>query len=291
MENLNYYFNILEIQPTTSLSKIKAAYRDLATVWHPDRYTHNLRLQRKAEEKLKLINEAYEVLNSALRPVPKRSSSIILKDLKQANNRSINLVSLKTGINYSQLEELLISRKWLQADQETALLMLSACNRQADGWLRPTKDINSFPCQDLLIINQLWEKYSNGKFGFMAQSCVWEACQLRRYSIQDFRSPNEEIKKDWCRFGEKVGWRKNQLWSEKSEIEFSLNAPQGSLPIIFIHWDYSAQMIGGFIPSKTAWDFARWLSSGLGTEGNSVLASGQFWLAYLLSRFRECSIN
>src|SRR5208283_3322180 len=41
---------------------IKQAHRDLAMVWHPDRFPKDSRLQRKAEENLKEINRAYEIL-------------------------------------------------------------------------------------------------------------------------------------------------------------------------------------------------------------------------------------
>jgi curved DNA-binding protein CbpA len=36
----------------------------LANVWHPDRFVGNPRLQKKAEEKLKEINAAYEYIES-----------------------------------------------------------------------------------------------------------------------------------------------------------------------------------------------------------------------------------
>ncbi len=59
------YYQILEIEPGASQSEIKQAYRDLAVVWHPDRFSDNPRLRKKAEEKLKQINAAYEFLKSA----------------------------------------------------------------------------------------------------------------------------------------------------------------------------------------------------------------------------------
>jgi len=46
--------------------QLKQAYRDLVRIWHPDRFTHDPLLQRKAEAKLKEINEAYEQLQSIL---------------------------------------------------------------------------------------------------------------------------------------------------------------------------------------------------------------------------------
>ena len=56
---------ILGLKPGASAQEIKAAYRDLAKVWHPDRFIHDPRLQEKAQNKLKEINEAYEALTSA----------------------------------------------------------------------------------------------------------------------------------------------------------------------------------------------------------------------------------
>src|SRR5207248_497914 len=44
--------------------EIKTAYRDSAKVWHPDRFLNDPRLQAKAQEKLKEINEAYEKLSA-----------------------------------------------------------------------------------------------------------------------------------------------------------------------------------------------------------------------------------
>lgn len=52
------------------MRELKAAHRDLAKVWHPDRFQHDPRLQEKAQEKLKEINEAYDLLSSGKVPRP-----------------------------------------------------------------------------------------------------------------------------------------------------------------------------------------------------------------------------
>ena len=44
------------------MPEVKQAYRDLAHVWHPDRHTQNERLQRKALEKTKESNAAYDCI-------------------------------------------------------------------------------------------------------------------------------------------------------------------------------------------------------------------------------------
>jgi hypothetical protein len=60
-ESIKYY-ELLGVGPGASAQELKAAHRDLAKVWHPDRFAHDLRLQKKAQEKLKEINEAYDQL-------------------------------------------------------------------------------------------------------------------------------------------------------------------------------------------------------------------------------------
>lgn len=66
MTNLENYYETLGLKPNASMEEIKEAYRDLVNVWHPDRFSHNPRLQKKAQEKLKDINQAYERLESHL---------------------------------------------------------------------------------------------------------------------------------------------------------------------------------------------------------------------------------
>ena len=63
-------YELLGVKPGVSPRELKAAHRDLAKVWHPDRFLHDPRLQQKAQEKLKEINEAYELLISGTTPKP-----------------------------------------------------------------------------------------------------------------------------------------------------------------------------------------------------------------------------
>jgi DnaJ-class molecular chaperone len=52
----------LEMPPDASPAEVKQAYRDLVKVWHPDRFIHDADLHRKAQEKMKALNDAYEHL-------------------------------------------------------------------------------------------------------------------------------------------------------------------------------------------------------------------------------------
>ena len=66
--DLSKAYELLGVKPGVSSTELKAAHRDLAKVWHPDRFVHDPRLQEKAQEKLKEINEAYELLSSGKTP-------------------------------------------------------------------------------------------------------------------------------------------------------------------------------------------------------------------------------
>ncbi len=67
-DELTEPYRVLGLKPGASVADVKAAHRDLAKVWHPDRFLHDLRLQQKAQEKLKEINEAYDQLTGKTKP-------------------------------------------------------------------------------------------------------------------------------------------------------------------------------------------------------------------------------
>lgn len=53
------YYDILEVSKDADETQIKKAYRKQAMQWHPDKHKGD----KKAEEKFKEINEAYQVLS------------------------------------------------------------------------------------------------------------------------------------------------------------------------------------------------------------------------------------
>ncbi len=61
-ENIERYYQVLNLERTASPDEIYQAYRDLARVWDPQRFAHSPRLELKAEAKLKEIIAAYHAL-------------------------------------------------------------------------------------------------------------------------------------------------------------------------------------------------------------------------------------
>jgi hypothetical protein len=62
MRNRAQYLAELELDDNASLDDVRQAYRDLAKVWHPDRFPNDPRMRAKASEKLRRVIEAYEFL-------------------------------------------------------------------------------------------------------------------------------------------------------------------------------------------------------------------------------------
>ncbi len=118
------------------------------------------------------------------------------------------------------MRDLLAAGKWKEADEETTNCMLKAAKRKKKGWLR-VRDINNFPCEDLRTIDQLWVKYSNGKFGFSVQKQIYQSLSgTRQYD-----------RKLWEAFGDKVGWYQGGEWFRYDDLTFSLDTHyMGHLP-------------------------------------------------------------
>ncbi|MEI6356378.1 MAG: DnaJ domain-containing protein, partial [Verrucomicrobiota bacterium] len=62
MDKLADHYRELDLAQGAGVQEIKASYRRLAKVWHPDRFTHDRELQAFANEKLAKINSSFAFL-------------------------------------------------------------------------------------------------------------------------------------------------------------------------------------------------------------------------------------
>ncbi|MEA5537010.1 GUN4 domain-containing protein [Crocosphaera sp. XPORK-15E] len=164
--------------------------------------------QSELSEKSLIITQLQEQIKQLQFPVKIITAEIELKSAK--------------GVDYTKLRDLLAAGKWKEADQETANVMLQAANRVSERYLR-VEDIDNFPCEDLRTIDQLWVKYSNGKFGFSVQKKIY---------IDDLKGTREYNVEIWKEFGDRVGWRKGGNWLNYSDLTFELldTTPVAHLP-------------------------------------------------------------
>ena len=77
MDKFDRYYRVLGLRPGASKEEVKKAYRDLAQVWHPDRFAHSPRLQEKAQGNLKRINAAFEALKDYDPPAPAPNRALL----------------------------------------------------------------------------------------------------------------------------------------------------------------------------------------------------------------------
>ncbi|MDX2215359.1 MAG: GUN4 domain-containing protein [Oculatellaceae cyanobacterium bins.114] len=127
---------------------------------------------------------------------------------------------------YQNLEELLKVQRWREADQETYRLMITTVGKdEGQGFSR--SDLENFPCDDLKTLDQLWVRYSKGKFGFSVQKKIWQDCG----------SPTS-TGAEWDRFCVKVGWKTSATaYVDSDQLQFHLQkSPTGELPMGY-RWD------------------------------------------------------
>ncbi len=83
-----------------------------------------------------------------------------------------------------------------------------------------------FPSGILNEIDQLWVKYSQGKFGFSIQKRIWESVG---------GSPDAGYL-TWKEFGEQVEWYSEENdhdWKEYKSLPFSIESSKGNLPALY----------------------------------------------------------
>lgn len=111
----------------------------------------------------------------------------------------------------TQLENALASGNWQEANRITSLRILDMAGQKKRGYLVGT-DTRNLSCQELREINQLWVKYSQGRFGFSVQAQIWQNLKGKNYE-------------DSLKFEKTVGWTGTQpIFDVKS-------APKGHLPL------------------------------------------------------------
>ncbi|QMS88306.1 GUN4 domain-containing protein [Nostoc edaphicum CCNP1411] len=149
-----------------------------------------------------------------------------LMGLTNNNVRLTKEFSSNQDIDYTQLQDLLAQHKWKEADIETTKLMLKVMNK--NYWNEVYKeDIDNFSCQELHTIDQLWEQYSYGYFGFSIQQTIWSEMGGQ----VDYETEK--------RLGDRLGWRKEGNWLDYEQLTFKLSpmTPMGHLPAKWLHYD------------------------------------------------------
>jgi tetratricopeptide (TPR) repeat protein len=161
------------------------------------------------------------------------------------NNNYANMVvndsKSHLAIKYAELRDLLVNKKWQEADELTVVLINSYFTKGNHTLLNDHEiddeideffivdNLEKIPCDDLMYIDQLWVQYSNNRFGFSVQKEILD----RLGGIPE--------NNDWSRFeefGRWVGWMSepnaygSRFFRAHQELYYpSLSAPRGHLPV------------------------------------------------------------
>jgi hypothetical protein len=109
------------------------------------------------------------------------NSAIVLKFRRSTSQANLSATAIQqemfssaVGIDYTTLNRLLVEGHWQQANQETWDLLCQALGKNKGSYLS-VEEMKRLPCQDLHTIDQLWQKHSQGRFGFSVQQQVYKA--------------------------------------------------------------------------------------------------------------------
>jgi hypothetical protein len=198
---------------------------------------------RLLERRLSALESQIESLNNVAKE---------LSDLWQRVDRLAHLEALVARLedNFSmisdidtfvRLRDLLAAGNFKEADRETANILVAAIN-QTSNTITPA-DIEKFPIAPLRIVDRLWRKYSNDRFGLSIQLKIYRELggNLNTLIAQD-----EEL---IFAFADRIGWRQNGKFIMQSNWEASLSSPEGFLPLTWWITPYGLK-IGNFILAR-----------------------------------------
>jgi hypothetical protein len=123
---------------------------------------------------------------------------------------------------FDKLERFLEAGWWKEADILTEEVMRRVRGRGPAEFLS-NDDLREFPCRELARLDDLWLSHSRGHFGFSVQKAIWNV--LGGLGTEPIGDSDLERQ-----FGDRVGWRVNELWLPYEEYAFDLSAPPGHLP-------------------------------------------------------------
>ncbi len=193
-----------QIKPTTLINKmVELGAKDLAYVC--------------LQETAKRVDPELEIQFKLAYPAMRSISEINREYIKEMEQIKALLQEVQDS-RCQMLEEHLANGRWEEADNETYRLMITAVGKEEGQWFEPEELLN-FPCEELLMIDRLWVKYSNSKFGFSVQKKIYQECG----GILDGRYHE----KAWKRFCHANGWKKNGRYIS---IQYDILSSRGHLP-------------------------------------------------------------
>ncbi|MGK7872263.1 MAG: GUN4 domain-containing protein [Xenococcaceae cyanobacterium] len=175
---------------------------------------------------------------------PSEGVSQLKQKLEQLEERLEQALILLPDLSrYEKLRDLLAAGKWKEADQQTTKIMLEVAGKESQEEITPNL-LKTFPCNAIVVIDRLWTKASNKRFGFSVQLQLYQSLGGSMKAIQQGDLKFLE------QLGEQWGWvadlESHQL-KDYEELEFSLSSPTGSMPMHWWHSPYGTKLANFFL--------------------------------------------
>jgi hypothetical protein len=144
------------------------------------------------------------------------------------------IVLLSDIYRYGKLRDYLVAGQFREADEETTRVMLEVAGHRSQDTVTPD-DAMQFPCSVIQLIDHLWLKHSQGRFGFSVQKRIYTELggtdDISRIDMNVLHAT-----------GDRLGVRANGEWLEYDQLNFTLEAPEGCFPAGWWDSPYGAKM-------------------------------------------------
>ncbi len=140
-----------------------------------------------------------------------------IKNILDCDDLSWFSAPSEVGINYSPLQQYLLTESFEEADRFTSSKLRELAGEKAvkRGYVY-FSEVDSIHGIDLSTLNKLWIVYSRGKFGFTVQAKILDSVGGRYDKL-------------WPR----IGWKKDGIWTRYPKaFTWSIEAPNGHMPLI-----------------------------------------------------------
>jgi hypothetical protein len=177
--------------------------------------------QSITDEKREIIAQIKEIPNQ-IELINLNSDSVDRRVIQELVRILGIQVLITDKADFTQLDRYLAQGEWQNADEETSKVMLKIMDRESQGCL--TRDnCENFPREELKIIDNLWVKYSDGKFGFSVQRKILMECG-GEVGVYDYYI--------YSKFANLLGWRNGYDLKSYSNLTFNKTEPLqiGHLP-------------------------------------------------------------
>ena len=140
-----------------------------------------------------------------------------LSSLIQSSNQGWLTAESGVGLNYGALQQELLHQNFEEADRITSQVLRQLAGDAAvkRGYVYFT-EVAPMSGVDLVSLDRLWTVYSQGRFGFTAQSQLLSGLDGRYERL-------------WPR----IGWKCDGVWTRyPGAFTWSIEAPEGHMPLI-----------------------------------------------------------